>query len=121
MQLLSNGHYTVMLSASGAGYSQWHDLAVTRWREDPTADPWGSYLLLRDEDSGAVWSSSLQPHGLRMPDDAVAFSAGLARFSRRHHSLHSVLDVAVACDADLELRRLTLSNHGDRARTFSIT
>ncbi|OOG43610.1 glycosyl transferase family 36 [Rhodanobacter sp. C05] len=119
--LLSNGHYSVMLSSSGSGYSQWHDLAVTRWREDPTRDPWGSYLLLRDEDSGAVWSTSQQPLGMRMPDDAVAFSAGRASFSRRHHSLHSTLDVAVACDADIELRRLTLSNHGDRTRTFSIT
>ena len=119
--LLSNGHYSVMLSSSGSGYSQWHDLAVTRWREDPTRDPWGSYLLLRDEDGGAVWSTSQQPLGLRMPDDAVVFSAGRASFSRRHHSLHSVLDVAVAHDADIELRRLTLSNHGDRTRTFSIT
>ena len=119
--LLSNGRYSVMLSCSGSGYSQWHDLAVTRWREDPTRDPWGSYLLLRDEDSGAVWSTSQQPQGLRMPDDAVAFRAGRASFSRRHHSLHSTLDVAVACDADIELRRLTLSNHGDRTRTISIT
>ena len=61
--LLSNGRYSVMLSCSGSGYSQWHDLAVTRWREDPTRDPWGSYLLLRDEDSGAVWSTSQQPQG----------------------------------------------------------
>jgi cyclic beta-1,2-glucan synthetase len=119
--LLSNGHYSVMLNSSGSGYSQWHDLAVTRWREDPTCDPWGSYLLLRDEDSGAVWSTSQQPHGLRMPDDAVTFGAGRASFSRRHHSLHSTLDVAVASDADIELRRLTLSNHGDRTRTFSLT
>ncbi|OOG62411.1 glycosyl transferase family 36 [Rhodanobacter sp. B04] len=119
--LLSNGRYSVMLSSSGSGYSQWHDLAVTRWREDPTRDPWGSYLLLRDEVSGAAWSASQQPLGLRMPDDAVVFGAGRATFSRRHHSLHSTLDVAVACDADIELRRLTLSNHGDRTRTLSIT
>ena len=119
--LLSNGHYSVMLGSSGSGYSQWHDLAVTRWREDPTRDPWGSYLLLRDEDSGAVWAATRQPYGTPMPDDAVMFSAGRATFSRRHHSLHSVLDVAVASDADIELRRLTLSNHGDRTRTLSIT
>jgi cellobiose phosphorylase len=119
--LLSNGRYSVMLGASGSGYSQWRDLAVTRWREDPTVDAWGSYLLLRDEDSGEAWSASLQPYGLRAPDDAVSFGAGCASFSRRHHSLHSVLGVAVASDADIELRRLTLSNHGDRTRTFSLT
>jgi cellobiose phosphorylase len=119
--LLSNGNYSVMLGSSGSGYSQWHDLAVTRWREDPTGDGWGSYLLLRDEDSGSAWSVSLQPYGHRTPDDAVSFGAGCASFSRRHHSLHSVLDVAVASDADIELRRLTLSNHGDRTRTLSLT
>ena len=119
--LLSNGSYSGMLGTSGAGYSQWHDLAVTRWREDPTGDGWGSYLLLRDEDSGKVWSASLQPYGHRTPDDTVVFDAGRASFGRRHHSLHSVLDVAVAKDADIELRRLTLSNHGDRTRTFSLT
>jgi cellobiose phosphorylase len=119
--LLSNSRYSVMLGSSGSGYSQWHDLAVTRWREDPTGDAWGSYLLLRDEDSGAVWSASLQPYGHCAPDDAVSSGAGCASFSRRHHSLHSVLDVAVASDTDVELRRLTLSNHGDRTRTFSLT
>ena len=119
--LLSNGSYSVMLGTSGSGYSRWHDLAVTRWREDPTGDGWGSYLLLRDEDSGTVWSASLQPYGHRTPDDTVLFSAGCASFGRRHHSLHSMLDVAVASDADIELRGLTLSNHGDRTRTFSLT
>jgi cyclic beta-1,2-glucan synthetase len=119
--LLSNGHYSVMLSACGSGYSRWRELALTRWREDPTRDDWGSYLLLRDEDNAAVWSASQQPYGSGAPDDAVAFRAGQASFSRRHHSVHSALDIAVACDADVELRRLTLSNHGDRTRTLSLT
>ena len=119
--LLSNGSYSVLLDASGAGFSRWHDLAVTRWREDPTGNPWGSYLLLRDEESDAVWSTTEQPFGIRTPDDAVAFSPGRAQFSRRHHSVHSVLDIAVAADADIELRQLVVSNHGDHTRTLSLT
>ena len=119
--LLSNGHYSVMLSGNGSGFSQWHDMAVTRWREDPTCDGWGSYLLLRDEEDDAIWSVTQRPYGINMPDDAATFGGGRATFGRRHHSLHSTLEVAVACDADIELRRLTLSNHGDRTRTFSVT
>ncbi len=46
--LLSNGRYSVMLTAAGSGYSRWRDLAVTRWREDATCDEWGSYVFLRD-------------------------------------------------------------------------
>ncbi len=118
---LPNGEYSVMLSASGGGFSRWRGMAVTRWREDPVGDAWGSYLLLRDEASGEVWSATRQPLGLGMPDDAVIFSAGRASFRRRHHSLHSVLEVAVADTADVELRCLTVSNHGDRLRTLSLT
>lgn len=119
--LLSNGRFSTMLSASGSGFSRWRGLAVTRWREDPVADPWGSFLLLRDESDGTVWSVTTQPMGVARPDDAVEFGPGCARFSGRHLSLHHELEVAVAPTVDVELRRLTLSNHGDRHRTLSLT
>ncbi len=45
LQLLSNGRYHVMVTNAGSGYSRWHDLAVTRWREDSTCDNWGSFVL----------------------------------------------------------------------------
>ncbi|MEO5561755.1 MAG: glycosyl transferase family 36 [Dokdonella sp.] len=119
--LLSNSRYSVMLSDSGSGFSRWCDLAVTRWREDVASDPWGSYLLLRDEVSGNVWSPTRQPYGTELPDDAVSFHPGRAAFSRRNDDLHSLLEVAVDPESDIELRRLTLTNHGDRTRTLSIT
>jgi cellobiose phosphorylase len=119
--LLSNGRYTVMLSANGSGFSQWNDLAVTRWREDPTCDGWGSYLLLRDEENGAVWSATQQPFGAGADDAAVTFDARRASFRREHHGLASTLEIAVADDADIELRRLTLTNVGDRTRRLSVT
>ena len=119
--LLSNGAYSVMLSDSGSGFSRWRDLSVTRWREDITCDHWGSYLLLRDEDSGQAWSATQQPFGATPQDCAVNFSAGLAEFVRRDDALESTLEIAVAGDADIELRRLTLSNHGAKPRTLSVT
>src|SRR5277367_1387700 len=61
--LLSNGSYTVMLTAAGSGYSRWRDLALTRWREDPTRDSWGFFVFLRDVDNGDVWSAGYQPLG----------------------------------------------------------
>ena len=119
--LLSNGTYSVMLSNSGSGFSRWRDLTVTRWREDATRDSWGSYLLLRDEDSGAAWSATRQPLGAASQDFVVNFSAGRAEFVRRDGVLDSTLEIAVAGEADIELRRLTLSNRGDKPRTLSLT
>ena len=51
----------------------------------------------------------------------MTFSAGRAEFVRRDGGLDSTLEIAVACDADIELRRLTLSNHGDKPCTLSLT
>src|SRR5574337_1228163 len=107
--LLSNGRFSTMLSASGSGFSRWRGLAVTRWREDPVADPWGSFLLLRDESDGTVWSVTTQPMGVARPDDAVEFGPGCARFSGRHLSLHHELEVAVAPTVDVELRRMFMT------------
>ncbi len=119
--LLSNGSYTVMLHASGAGFSRWRGQAVTRWREDPTTEPWGTWLLLRDEESAKVWAVTRQPLAISTPDDALAVTPGKLCFVRRHYSVHTTLEIAVASDADVELRRLTVSNHGDHVRTLSLT
>ena len=44
--LLSNGRYSVMMTAAGSGYSRWRGLDVTRWREDTTRDAVGNLRLL---------------------------------------------------------------------------
>ena len=43
--LLSNGNYSVMMTAAGSGYSRFRDISVTRWREDVTRDHYGSYIF----------------------------------------------------------------------------
>ena len=67
-QLLSNGRYTVMLTAAGSGYSRWQDIAITRWREDLTRDCWGTYIFLRDEQPETFGQPATNPLGLnRIP------------------------------------------------------
>ena len=45
--------------------SRWRDLAVTRWREDPTRDGWGGFCYVRDVASGSFWSVAHQPSLVR--------------------------------------------------------
>ena len=73
IHLLSNGGYTVMVTAAGSGYSRWRDIAVTRWREDVTCDNWGAYIFLRDRSTGHVWSPSYQPSGVEPHRYEAAF------------------------------------------------
>jgi cellobiose phosphorylase len=110
-----------MLTAAGSGYSRWGDLAVTRWREDPTCDSWGSYVLLSDLSGGAAWSACLQPSGGDSGAHVATFSECQAEFVRRDGITTTTLEVAVASDWDAELRRVTIANHGDVARDITLT
>ncbi len=126
VQLLGNGQYSVVLTDAGTGYSQWRGMAITRWREDPTCDQWGSFILLRDMDNGISWSPTRQPMGVQpevigsdVPDKD--FSAGSAKFTCDQAGLTTTLRVAVASGCDGELRRVTLHNTGEVARDIQLT
>jgi cyclic beta-1,2-glucan synthetase len=119
--LLSNGRYAVMLTAAGSGYSQCAGLAVTRWCEDVTRDHWGTYVFLRDVQSGAVWSATHQPTGVEADSYEMTFAEDRAEFHRRDGSITTALEVLVSPEDDAELRRVSLTNVGTRAREIEVT
>ena len=122
VKLLSNGgRYRVIITNSGGGYSLWKDLAVTRWREDPTCDNWGSFCYLRDAENGNFWSSTFQPT-LKQPEKyEVIFSEGRAEFRRRDHDIDTHTEVVVSPEDDIELRRVRLTNRTKAKRIVDIT
>jgi cyclic beta-1,2-glucan synthetase len=119
--VLSNGRYAVMVTAAGSGYSRWGDVAVTRWREDVTRDSWGSYLFLRDMDSGAVWSAGHQPSCAEADTYEVVYAEDHAEISRRDGSITTGLTIVVSAEHDAEIRRVTLTNLGTHERQIELT
>ncbi|MBV9890917.1 MAG: cyclic beta 1-2 glucan synthetase, partial [Rhizobacter sp.] len=100
LQLLSNGAYHVVLGC-GVGKSAWNELAITRWREDAALGSGGNAIFIRSDADAAVWragSTAVQPRVLR-----------------------GRLDVAVAGDADLELRRVQVTNDSSEEQSGSAT
>ncbi len=119
--LLANGNYSVMITAAGSGYSRWRDIAVTRWREDPTSDPWGSYIFLRDVANGQVWSAGYQPVG-REPDGyEVAFFEDRAEIIRKDGPIVTTTEILVSPEDDAEVRRVSVTNTGNRMREIELT
>jgi len=121
VHLLSNGHYHVMVTNSGGGYSRWNDTMMTRWREDATRDCWGTFFYLRDVDSGNFWSPAHQPTLEAKPGYEAIFSQGRAEFRSRLHDIDAHTEIAVSPENDMEVRRITLTNHSDEVRTIEIT
>jgi cyclic beta-1,2-glucan synthetase len=80
--VLSNGRYAVLVTAAGSGYSRWRNLGITRWREDATCDDSGSYIYLRDVESGRVWSAGYQPCGDPPASYEVTFTEDKVEIAR---------------------------------------
>src|SRR5687767_12809591 len=111
-QFLGNGNYTAVVTNAGGGASFCRGRAVTRHRDDATRDPGSQFLYLRDVRSGDVWSATFHPTP-REPDDyMVSFLAERATFERRDGDISTHLDIAVSTEDDVEVRRLSVTNHG---------
>ena len=121
VQLLSNGHYHVMVSAAGAGYSRWNDLAVTRWREDPTSESFGVFCFVSDPSAHRCWSSSFQPTLRAGRHYQAVFTSGRAEFRRRDERVETRTEIAVSAEDDLEVRRIKLTNWSDTPRSLVLT
>ena len=121
VHLLSNGSYHVMATHAGGGYSRWRDLAVTRWREDATSDGWGTFIYLRDRDTGRYWSTAYQPTLRRADHYEAIFVQGRAEYRRRDQGIEAHTEISVSPEDDVEIRRVTLSNHSSRTRQIEVT
>ncbi|MGH7288264.1 MAG: hypothetical protein ACREI8_09640, partial [Myxococcota bacterium] len=119
--LLTNGRYTVMLTAAGSGFSQWNGLELTRWREDTTRDCWGTFVFLRDTRTGEMWSAGFQPSGVEADHYDVVYSEDRAKITQRDRSLAITLEVVVSTEDDAELRQLKVTNVGSRDREIDFT
>jgi cyclic beta-1,2-glucan synthetase len=121
VNLLSNGRYHVAISNAGGGYSRWRDLALTRWREDASRDCWGAFLYLRDVATGEFWSAAYQPTLRATKSYEAIFTQARAEFRERQNGLEMHTELCVSPEDDVELRRISLTNHSAAARTIELT
>ncbi len=118
---LSNGRYHVMVTNAGGGYSRWQNTAVTRWSEDAALDNDGTFIYLRDAESGRFWSSAYQPAQKDPKNYEALFSHAWVEFKRRDHQIETHTEIAVSPEDDIELRRVTITNRSRTRRIIEVT
>ncbi len=119
--LLSNGQYSVMLTAAGAGYSTWNGQALTRWREDGVCDDWGFFMFLREPKNGKTWSAGHMPVGATADSYLASFTEDKAEIHRTDGNFTTTLECVVSSEDNAEARRLTIVNTGLTAREIEFT
>jgi cyclic beta-1,2-glucan synthetase len=118
---LSNGRYTVALTHAGGGSSTWRGLSVTRRREDRTSDAGSHFIYLTDPWSRSVWSPTYLPVCRDSDEFETIFELEKVTFRRRDGDFDTQLQVVVSPEDDVEVRRLSITNHGDRPREIEVT
>lgn len=121
IQLLSNGHYEVMVSNSGGGYSRWKNIAVTRWREDATKDNLGIFCYIKDINSGKFWSNTHQPTLRTAKNYEAIFSQGHVEFRRSDFGIETKTEIVISPEDDTELRRIRIKNNTQSAKVLEVT
>ena len=121
LHLLSNGSYSVMLTAAGSGYSLWKGLAITRWREDPVSDNWGQFIYLKEPRTGNWWSATHMPLASTAANSTAVFSEHRVEIMRNDGVWQSNLECIVSPESNAEARRLTLINRGLTVRDIELT
>jgi len=121
VNLLSNGRYQVAVTNAGSGFSRWQNLALTRWRDDVTQDSWGLFCYVRNTADGDVFSCAYQPLALEENRYETIFSHSKAEFRVLHARIESYMQITVSPEDDIELRRITLTNHTGSPLALDLT
>ena len=118
---LSNGKYSLLISAAGSGFSRWGEMELTRWRDDPTLDDRGSWIYVEDRLNGQLWSVTHQPTMAPPDRSEVNFYPHRVEFERQDSDIVLRTVVSVAPYDDVEIRRVSLTNHGSHSRILALT
>jgi len=118
---LSNGRYTVFVTGAGAGFSTWNGYALTNWSADRTEEAEGVFVYLRDLDRNRVWSVGHQP--TRVPAESHSASCDARRYcvERLDDGIETRVEICVASEDDVELRRVSLRNLSEGRRHIEVT
>ena len=119
--VMSNGYYNVMVTATGAGYSRAGEIAVTRWNGDGAEERTGTFLFVADRESGEWWSATAEPKRAPGETGHAFFCDDKATFIKTVGTLASEVECIVLSEGNGEARRITLWNESDRDRHVEVT
>jgi len=126
MNLLSNGNYNVLISNMGGGYSSWRDVDLTRWQADGVLDQWGTWIYIQESDTdaqkfGNPWSVAHQPINGEADEMLVTYFSHMAVYRRTENGINSTMDITVAPEDPVEIRRIHLHNTKEQSSKLRLT
>ena len=121
VHVLGNGRMSCRLTEAGAGALFWRDHAITRCISDQTLDDGGLWIYVQDKNQKRVWSVGRQPTANGGAEFDVVFHPHMMELHRREHGVAIRTGISIGAADDIEVRRITVVNETNRARSLSFT
>ena len=119
--LLSNGGFSSMITTTGSGYSKKDNNLLYRWKGDSTSDNSGMFFYIKNITSNKYWSATYEPCKSEGEYYKVDFSIDKGCFYTKHDNIESKLEVVLSLEDDVDIRKLTLKNTGDKEEVLEVT
>jgi cyclic beta-1,2-glucan synthetase len=124
LNVIANPTFGFQVSTDGSGFT-WAQNSqqnrITPWSNDPTGDPTGEAIFLRDDDSGDVWSPTIAPIRVENGSYTIRHGQGYSRFEHESHGIAADLLQFVPVDDPVKISVLKITNNSRRARNISLT
>ncbi|MEM1165325.1 MAG: glycosyl transferase family 36 [Planctomycetota bacterium] len=124
VNIVCNGRYGFVVSQTGSGFC-WLDNSqlnvISRWDMDMVLDRTGRFLYLADLDAGRTWSLSPAPCLPAYDRYECVHEPGRTTFNTVAEDIEAQWSLAVAHDEQVEVWRVTLTNHAHRTRRLRLS
>jgi cyclic beta-1,2-glucan synthetase len=124
INVICNSGFGFQVSAEGSG-TTWslnsQQNHLTPWSNDPTRDPPGEVIYVRDEESGTLWGPTALPIRETGSRYIARHGQGYSRFQHEAHGIALELVQYVDVDDSIKISRLTVTNRSGRHRRLSVT
>lgn len=120
--VIANRKFGTVVSESGLGFTFCENSGenrLTPWHNDPLLDPQGEVIYLRDEETGAIWSTTPLPAG--RGTCSIRHGLGETRWTSLVDGLDHELHCFVAEDDPVKVMRLRVVNQTDKLRRVTAT
>ena len=118
--ILSNGSYSTMISSLGTGYSKKENMMMYRWKGESTTDSNGMFFYIKNLNSNEFWGVTYEPTKTSYVEE-IEFYLDRACFHTVNTSIDSMYEVTLSPEDDVEIRKITLKNIGNKGRSVEIT
>ena len=118
--VISNANYTVALNQKGIGFSRFKNYYINRYKK--TDDyPQGIFFYIKNIKSGKIWGTNYNTIYAKPDKYVVNFMPDQDEIQRIDANIKTKMQVTVASNEALEIRRLELENLGNEDEIIEVT